>query len=142
MIGAKEYLLKIQKLDERVDNLNADISMLEDMLYKITPTLKPDVVTSSGSQDKLANLMADHVDKMRKRDEAWDAYVDYKMQAWQYLLKVKKPEYKKVLEMRYFKYKTLREISDELPMEYRNLRRLHGRALQAYEKVMQTWRIV
>ena len=137
MIGAKEYLLKIQKLDERVDNLNADISMLEDMLYKITPTLKPDVVTSSGSQDKLANLMADHVDKMKKRDEAWDAYVDYKMQAWAYLQQVKKQEYRDILKMRYFEYKTLKGIATELMVEYRWVRRLHGRALQAYAKAMQ-----
>lgn len=137
MIGAKEYLLKIEILDNRVDNLNADISMLEDMLYKITPTLKPDVVSTSGNNDKLANLMADHMDKRKKRDEAWDCYVDYRMEAWQYLLKVKKPEYKKVLEQRYFKYKTLKDIAEEMPMDYRNLRRLHGRALQAYEKAMR-----
>lgn len=137
MIGAKEYLLKIQKLDERVDNLNADISMLEDMLYKITPTLKPDVVTSSGSQDKLGNLMADHVDKMKKRDEAWDAYVDYKMQAKKYLDRIERREYLEILRKRYFEYKTIINIAEDMKMEYRYVRKLHGRALQAYEKVMQ-----
>ena len=137
MIGAKEYLLKIEILDERVDNLNADISMLEDMLYKITPTLKPDVVSTSGNNDKLANLMADHMDKKKKRDEAWDVFVDYKMQAWETLQQVKKQEYRDILNQRYFKYKTLKDIAEEQHLEYRWIRRLHGRALQAYEKAMR-----
>lgn len=137
MIGAKEYLLKIEVLDKRVDNLNADISMLEDMLYKITPTLKPDVVSTSGNNDKLANLMADHMDKRKKRDEAWDAFVDYKMQAWETLQQVKKQEYRDILNQRYFKYKTLKDIGEEQHLEYRWVRRLHGRALQAYEKAMR-----
>lgn len=137
MIGAKEYLLKIEILDKRVDNLNADISMLEDMLYKITPTLKMDVVSTSGNNDKLANLMADHMDKRKKRDEAWDAFVDYKMKAWETLQQVKKQEYRDILNQRYFKYKTLKDIAEEQHLEYRWIRRLHGRALQAYEKAMR-----
>ena len=137
MSNAKEYLLKIHEYEMRVDRLNADISMLEDMLYKITPTLKPDSVSCSGNQDKLGSLIAERVDKVLERNRAWDQYVDCRKQAWGYLQKIRNEEYREILEKRYFGNKKIKEISMELRKEYRHTRRLHGRALQAFEKVME-----
>lgn len=137
MSNAKDYLLKITDYEKQVDNLNADISNLEDMLYKITPTLKPDLVSSSGNHDKLASLLSERIDKMRQRDEAWDQYVDYRKKAWDSLQKIEKEEYREILEKRYFSNKSIKEISMELRKDYRHVRRLHGRALQAFEKVME-----
>lgn len=137
MSNAKEYLLKIHEYEMRVDRLNADISMLEDMLYKITPTLKPDSVSCSGNQDKLGSLIAERVDKVLERNRAWDQYVDYKKRAWEYLRKIEKEEYREILEKRYFRNKNIKEISLELHKDYRYIRRLHGQALKVFEKVME-----
>lgn len=136
MNDAKEYLLRIRVYDDKVDDLNADISMLEDMLYKITPDLKPDAVSFSGNQDKLGSLVADRLDKIKKRDEAWDRFVDYRLEAWWRLQKISRKEYREILRMRYFEYMALKDISAALKKEYRWVRRLHGRALQVYAKLM------
>lgn len=137
MSKAKDYLLQMIEYESRVDHLNADIFMLEGMLLKITPTLKMDQVSSSGNHDKLGNLMAERLDKMQMRDEAWAQYVDFRKLAWETLRKIEKEEFREILEKRYFENKSLKEISIEMIKDYRYIRRLHGRALQAYEKEME-----
>lgn len=135
---AKEYLLKIAEYEERLDRMELEIRVLEDAATSITAAPKQDVVTCTGRKDKLGDLAAEIADKQQKRDQVWDALIDLKREAAAMLVRVDKKLYRDILEKRYFQHKNLKTIANELPMEYRELRRNHGRALNAYARVMET----
>lgn len=137
MNAAKEYLLKISEYEERLDRMELEIRVLEDAATSITATPKQDVVSCSGKKDKLGDLAAEIADKRQKRDQVWDALIDLKREAAAMLVRVDKKVYRDILERRYFQHKNLKTIAKEWPMDYRELRRWHGRALDAYARVME-----
>lgn len=136
MNAAKEYLLKISEYEERLDRMELEIRVLEDAATSITAAPKQDVVSCSGKKDKLGDLAAEIADKRQKRDQVWDALIDLKREAAAMLVRVDKKVYRDILERRYFQHKNLKTISDEMHIDYRELRRCHGRALNAYARVM------
>lgn len=138
MNAAKEYLLKISEYEERLDRMELEIRVLEDAATSITATPKQDVVSCSGKKDKLGDLAAEIADKRQKRDQVWDALIDLKREAAAMLVRVDKKVYRDILEKRYFQHKNLKTISDEMHIDYRELRRCHGRALNAYARVMES----
>ena len=58
MGNAKEYLQKMRMYDARIESKLLEVQQLKAMITKITPTLKEDVVTASGNQDKLGDAVA------------------------------------------------------------------------------------
>ena len=133
---AKTYLNKIRLYDARIENGLQELSDLEEMVTRITPVLKQDVVSSSSSQDKLGDTVAKIADLRVKINQDVDAFVDLKREAMGMLAKVEKPEYYDILHKRYVEYQSLEQIAVSMNYTYRWIRRLHGRALQAFEKVM------
>lgn len=137
MIGAKEYLMKIRLYDARIDASQRELDMLMAMVTRITPVLKDDVVSSSGSQDKLGDTVAKIADLRDKINRDIDTLVDLKREALTILQKVERAEYYQILYKRYFLCKSMEQIAVEMNYTYRWATRLHGRALQAYGKAMQ-----
>lgn len=136
MGSAKEYLQKIKYYDNRIDAGLEELSRLEELVTRITPVLKQDVVSSSGSQDKLGDTVAEIADLRTKINRDTDAFIDLKREALVLLAKVKNPTYYAILHKRHFEYKKWEQIAVEMNYGYRNVTKLHGRALQAFEKVL------
>lgn len=134
---AKTYLNQIRLYDARIENGLQELSDLEEMVTRITPVLKQDVVSSSSSQDKLGDTVAKIADLRVKINQDVDAFVDLKREALAKLAKVEKPEYYDILHKRYVEYQSLEQIAVSMNYTYRWIRRLHGRALQAFEKVIE-----
>lgn len=134
---AKTYMNRIRMYDARIENGLQELSDLEEMVTRITPVLKQDVVSSSSSQDKLGDTVAKIADLRVKINQDVDSFVDLKREAMGMLAKVEKPEYYDILHKRYVEYQSLERIAVSMNYTYRWIRRLHGRALQAFEKVME-----
>lgn len=137
MIGAKEYLMKIRLWDARIDASQRELDMLMAMVTRITPVLKDDVVSSSGNQDKLGDTVAKIADLRVKINRDIDALIDMKKAAYALLRGIERPEYYTILHKRYFEHQSLEQIAVDMKYTYRWVRRLHGRALQAFAKIMQ-----
>lgn len=136
MSNAKEYLQKIKYYDDRINYGLEEYEKLQAMVTRITPVLKQDVVSASGSQDKLGDTVAKMVDLLTQINRDTDTYVDLKREAKALLDKVKNPTYYKILHKRYVLYHSLEQIAVEMNYTYRWVKRLHGRALQAFEKLI------
>lgn len=136
MSNAKEYLQKIRLYDSRINNSLEELSDLEEMVTRITPVLKPDVVSSSGNQDKLGDTVAKICDLKAQINRDIDTYVDLKREAAEKLKKVEKTEYYNVLFKRYFEFKKWEQIALEMGYGFRNVTKLNGRALQAFDKIL------
>ena len=136
MSNAKEYLQKIKLYDARIENGLQELSALEDMVLRITPVLKQDMVSGSHSQDKLGDTVAKIADLRNQINRDVDVFVDLKKEATAKLARVEKPEYYEILHKRYVEYQSLEQIAVSMNYTYRWIRRLHGRALMEFGKRM------
>lgn len=137
MGNAKEYLKKIRMYDTRIESKLLEVQALRAMVTKITPTLKADVVTASSPQDKLGDALAKIIDLETEIDKEIDAYVDLKREVTALLERLENPFHYKVLHQRYFLYHTFERIATDMHYSFRGVCYLHGRALQAFDELLQ-----
>lgn len=137
MIDAKRYLQQIRLYDSRIDIKCEELRRLEEMVLRITPTLKDDISSSGGSQDKFADTIAKIVDLKAEINRDIDRFVDAKQKISGTLDKLSDPDQLKVLHKRYAQYKTWEQIACDMNMSYRNVCYIHGKALQAVNEIMK-----
>lgn len=134
--AVKAYLQKIRLYDTHINNKIAEMSRLKGMVTNITPTLKDDVVSGSGSKDKLGDTVAKIVDLQDEINKAIDAFVDKKNEVCAIIDSLQNPDHVALLHKRYVEYLTWEQIACDMHISYRHATRMHGRALQAIERVM------
>ena len=134
---AQAYLEKIRKLDVRIACLLEEKKQLEDMALRVTPSMSGCGGSSGGNHDKLGNAVCRITDKEKEIDRTVDELVDLKDEASTLLARLDNPAHLNVLHKRYFQYKSFESIAVEMGYTYRNIHYLHGRALQALEKVLE-----
>lgn len=137
MIDSKKYLQQIQLYDSHISTKLEELQHLKEMVTRITPTLKDDVVSGGGSQDKLADAVAKIVDLEAEIDQDIDRYVDAKREVSGTLDKLTNPDQLQVLHMRYVQHKTWEQIACDMSMTYRNVCYIHGKGLQAVNEIMK-----
>ena len=138
MSEAKEYLMGLALLDARIDSRQCELDDLHDRLTHITATLSPDKGGGgAGVQDKMASTVARIVDLQAQINAEIDGFMDQKAEAMRMLDCMKKPVHMTILHRRYFLGHSLERIAVDMGYDYRWVRRLHGRALQAYGRIMK-----
>ncbi len=134
--AVKAYLQKIRLYDTHINNKVAEMSRLKNMVLNITPTLKDDVVSGSGSKDKLGDTVAKIVDLQDEINKAIDEFVDRKNEVCALIDSLQNPDHVALLHKRYVEYLTWEQIACDMHISYRHATRMHGRALQAIERIM------
>ena len=134
---AQEYLRQVQKLDANIDSKLEQVAHLKAMSLKITTTLKQDVVSGGGNQDKIGDAIAKIIDLEEEVNRDIDAYVDKKREICRVIEAVKDPDQMAVLQKRYLLYESWEQIALEMYCTYRNVCYIHGRALQAVTEIMK-----
>lgn len=138
MIAAKEYLLNIEKLDAQINMRLSEKDDLKGKLLHITPTLSPDKGSGGGgTQDKVAGIIAKMIDLESKINADIDRFADMKQEALALLDKMENPTYMTVLHRRYFLHETFERIAIDMKYSWRWVIKLHGRALQAFDKLLK-----
>lgn len=133
---AKEYLQSIKAADTMIKEMLRERERLMGMRYQITQKLKP-VMVAGGSgrggftsaSDKIIDLEAEITRKI-------DQYVDLQREAGALLRKLKNPKHYSVLHKHYVMFESLEKIAVDMNYCYRNVCYLHGRALQAFQRVL------
>lgn len=135
-IDAKAYLRQIKLYDTRINMKIDELEALKESLTRITPTLKDDVVSSSGSQDKLGDAVVKMVDLRNEINADIDRYVDAKRHVSATIDKMDDPDQLQVIHRRYVLYESFEQIACEMCMTYRNVCYIHGKALQAVSAIL------
>ena len=134
---AKEYLRKVGIMDRKI---NLDLRRLEelrDLSMRISGGGFEQHFNPNKAKDApFAKTMDRVIDMERKITEEIDAYVDFKEKALGLIREVPDCEQREVLEMRYVGQMTWEEIASECHYTTRWIYKLHGFALQAFEKIM------
>lgn len=134
--AAKRYLQQIRRLDTKINRDVEELHRLKAMTTKITPTLKQDVVSGGGSQDKLSEAMAKIIDLEAEINREIARLVDARTAVTATIDKVEDARLHTVLNMRYVQFKTFEQIAADMNYTYRWVCIMHGRALQEVEKNM------
>lgn len=138
MIAAKEYLKNIERLDAQINVRLSEKDDLKEKLLHITPTLSPDKGSGGGgTQDKVAGIIAKMIDLESKINADIDRFADMKQEALALLDKMENPTYMTVLHRRYFLHETFERIAIDMNYSWRWVIKLHGRALQAFDKLLK-----
>lgn len=135
--AAKRYLQQIRRLDTKINRDVEELHRLKAMTTKITPTLKPDVVSGSGTQDKLAEAMSKIIDLEAEINREIDCFVDARKAVTATIDKVEDARLHTVLNMRYVQFKTWEQIACYMGRSYQWVCKLHGTALQVVEKIIE-----
>lgn len=138
MSEAKEYLERIKWYDVLIDSKLEELATLNSVVKRITPVMNTTGGGSgSGNQDRLGDTIAKIVDLQEEINRDVDMFVDMKREAARLLKKITKAEYFKVLHKHYVLYKSFEQIAMEMKYTYRGVCYVHGRALQAFDKVLR-----
>lgn len=140
MSEAKEFLERIKWYDVLIDSKLEELASLQDVAKRITPVMKTGGGSGgTGNQDRLGDTVAKIADLQEEINRDVDIFVDMKREAAALLKKIKEPEYFKVLHKRYVLYESFERIATELNVTYRAVCYMHGRALQAFDKVLEEY---
>lgn len=139
-IDVKAYLRTIRLYDTRINMKIAELEALKASLLRITRTLKDDVVSSGGSQDKLGDAVAKMVDLRDEINADIDSLVDAKRSVGYVIEKVMNPDQLQVLHKRYVLHESFEQIAIEMGYTYRHITRIHGEALQTVKIILQAKR--
>lgn len=137
MTDVKSYLQQIRLYDSHINTKLEELQHLKEMVTRITPTLKDDVVSGGSSQDKLADAVVKIVDLEAEIDREIDSYVNAKQEISSVLDGLVDPDQLQVLHKRYVQYKTFEQIACDMNMTYRNVCYIHGKALLAVGEIMK-----
>lgn len=138
MMEPKKYLQQIRLYDSRINTKLEELHHLKEMVLRITPTLKDDVVSGGGgSQDKLADAVTKIVDLEEEVNRDIDRYVNAKQEISATLDKLTDPDQLQVLHMRYVQYKAWEQIACDMHMSYRNVCYIHGKGLQSVNQILK-----
>ena len=133
MNSAKAELLEVRKLCLKIYQLYRE----KESLLGITRNIKSDerVQTSTGSGGLEATVL--ERDRIQKEiDKAMSLYISERQQIIDRIHRTDKEEYIQILYKRYIEGKDFKEIKREMHYEVSYLRKLHVKALNAYNKIM------
>lgn len=136
MDDATKYLQQAALCNAHINNLLEDAQRLRELMRQITATLKPDVVSRSSNQDKIAEAVAKLVDLESEINAAVDSYIDKRNEIASTIAKITVPKQVAVLHKLYLEEKTWPKIAEEMHMSERNAQYIHGRALQSVRRVL------
>ena len=129
---------RIKWLDVMIDSKLEELSKLDSMVRRVTPMMNTTGAgTGSYNPDRHGDAIAKIVDLQNEINRDNDEFVDLRKEASELLKRISKPEHYQVLHKRYVLYETFEQIAIEMKYSYRNICNIHGRALQAFDKVLE-----
>lgn len=134
-LETKQYLGQISRLDRMIKNKMTELSQYRDLIYGLSAVVNEERVQTSPDFDKMSGKV-DKILKMESKiDNLIDEYVDKKNLIISQIDSMENETYYEILFARYIEKKTFEKIADEMMYSWRQIIRLHGKALQEFEKI-------
>ena len=133
-MDTKQYLQQISRLDRMIQNKLSEISQLRELAMSVSAVKNEERVQTTPNFDKIGTAYCKIEEMEEKLDKLIDEYVDKKNMIISQIDGIENETYYEILFARYIEKKTFEKIADEMTYSFRNVTRLHGRALQEFEK--------
>ena len=134
VMDTKQYLQQISRLDRMINNKLAEISQLRELAMSVSAVKNEERVQTTPNFDKIGTAYCKIEEMEEKLDKLIDEFVDKKNLIISQIDKIENETYYEILFARYIEKKTFEKIADEMTYSWRQVIRLHGRALQEFEK--------
>ena len=134
VMDTKQYLNQISRLDRMIQNKLAEISQLRELAMSVSAVKNEERVQNTPNFDKIGTAYCKIEEMEEKLDKLIDEYVDKKNLIISQIDKIDNEAYYEILFARYIEKKTFEKIADEMAYSWRQIIRLHGGALQEFEK--------
>lgn len=133
-MDTKQYLQQISRLDRMINNKLAEISQLRELAMSVSAVKNEERVQTTPNFDKIGTAYCKIEEMEEKLDNLIDEFVDKKNLIISQIDKIENETYYEILFARYIEKKTFEKIADEMTYSWRQVIRLHGRALQEFER--------
>ena len=134
IMDTKQYLNQISRLDRMINNKLSEISQLRELAMSVSAVKSEERVQNTPNFDKIGTAYCKIEEMEEKLDKLIDEFVDKRNLIISQIDKIENETYYEILFARYIEKKTFEKIADEMTYSWRQVIRLHGRALQEFEK--------
>lgn len=135
---AKKYLGEIRTYRRRAETIGERLTELRHQATLLTGLDYTKAVVQTSPGDMMSEIVSEIVSMTEAYRDAVMVYqraIDERAR-WIYLLG--HVQYEEILERRYLRGETLEEIADEMHVSYERVKHLHGEALAAYSRKIDT----
>ena len=130
----KEYLEQINRLNKMINNKLSEVSQLRELAASLGGFCSGERVQTTPVTDKIGTKYAQIDELERKIDSMIDALFDKKNKIVNQIDSMEDERVYDILFARYIQNKKFEEIAVEMGYSYRQAIRLHGTALNQFEK--------
>lgn len=130
----KEYLSQISRLDRMIKNKLTELSQLKEMTCGLSAITNEERVQSTPNVDKIGTAYCKIESMEENIDRLIDEYTDKKSEIISQIDGMEDEILYDILFSRYIARKTFEKIADNMNYSFRQTTRLHGKALQEFEK--------
>lgn len=135
-MNAKEYLNQAKTLDQRINVKLDRVSRLRSMTQKITASYDGEQVSHTRNVTSLQDTIIRLMEEEESLNAAIDRLVDLKREVAGVLAQIQDTDCQLLLELRYLCFRSWEEISEVMHMHIRTVYKVHGRALQKVDAVI------
>lgn len=129
----KDYLNQINRLNRMINNKISEISQLRELAYSVSAIKNEEKVQTSLKPDSIGCTIVKLEEMEKDIDRTIDEYRDKKCKIISQIDGMEDENYYNILFSRYIEEKSFELIATEMSFSYRNITRLHGKALKAFE---------
>lgn len=130
----KDYLSQVSRLNKMINNKLSEISQLRELSVSISAIGNDEKVQTSPNFDKIGTAVA-KIDEMENNlDKMIDEYLVKRERIIAQIDTMEEESVYQILFSRYIEKKTFEKIATEMEYSWRQIVRLHGKALQQFEK--------
>jgi DNA-directed RNA polymerase specialized sigma subunit len=129
----KDYLNQISYYNKIIDNKLIEITQYKELSYSISAVVNEERVMSSPDPDKTGCGYVRLEQMEESLDKLIDKYIDVKNKIIEQIEQINNEDYYTVLFLRYVRKFTFEKIANETGWCWRQVHRIHAKALQAFE---------
>lgn len=130
----KDYLSQVSRLNKMINNKLSEISQLRELSISISAIGNDEKVQTSPNFDKIGTAIAKIDELENNLDKMIDEYLVKRERIIAQIDTMEEESVYQILFSRYIEKKTFEKIATEMKYSWRQIVRLHGKALQQFEK--------
>ena len=130
----KDYLNQISRLNRMINNKLSEISQLRELACSVSAIRNEEKVQTSQKADSIGTAISKIDEMERDIERTIDKYTKKKNLIISQIEGMDDELHYNVLFSRYIEKKTFEVIATEMSYSFRNIIRIHGRALKEFER--------
>lgn len=130
----KEYLSQISRYSRKINNKTKELEQLKELATSISAVKNEERVQTTPNFDKIGTAYCKISSLEEKIENLVDEYIKIREKIIQEIESIEDETEYQVLFSHYIVGEKLEKISQDMNYVYRNITRLHGKALKNFEK--------